>query len=114
MNVQERYAALVRSFPVLRDAPGVGITYIGEGAGWVPKPEDDGIGLAELDTYGMGQFRSRQPGSGARCAVAFVLYLWSGRHLWKAQHFDLREAWGCWDDAQRAAWQAWAADPWWP
>src|SRR5271169_3259951 len=35
-------------------------------------------------------------GHGARYAASFLLHVWSG------EPFDLRKAWGAWDDAHRA------------
>lgn len=54
------------------------------------------------------------PGSGARHAARFVLAVWSNRSSWGLGRFDVMEALGCWDNAHRAAFMAWAKDPWWP
>lgn len=60
--------------------------------------------------------------SGSRHAAAFVLSVWSGLTQWRDTQlresgsgwkFDLHEALQAWDDAHRAAFAAWAKDPWW-
>jgi hypothetical protein len=71
---------------------------------------------------------SGAPGHGGSCAARFMLSVWSGvtgvadvgkkraSHLWvwNCKRFDLHEALGCWDDSHRAAFVAWACNPWWP
>ena len=52
--------------------------------------------------------RRANEGSGAVHAAEFILSLWDFRA------FDLGRAWGAWDSQRRAAWKAWASDPWWP
>ena len=47
-------------------------------------------------------------GSGAVYAAEFILSLWDLSAL------DIGRAWGVWDSEHRAAWKAWAANPWWP
>lgn len=50
-------------------------------------------------------------GSGANASLAFISHVWgcgSHRHA-----FDLRNAFARWDEAHRAAFKAWASDPWW-
>ncbi len=42
-------------------------------------------------------------GHGAKCAGRFVLNVWNPYHEWRAGHFDLHEALGCWDARHRAA-----------
>lgn len=46
--------------------------------------------------------------SGGAHAAAFVLHVWNHYRF----AFDLGGAMDHWDGAHRAAWQAWAADPW--
>ena len=66
--------------------------------------------------------------SGSSAAARFILSVWSGstgaldagedpsKHVWcwRSRRFELHEALGYWDDAHRAAFRAWARDPWWP
>ncbi len=49
-------------------------------------------------------------GTGVRCAARFCLYVWTQN---KHHGWDLADSWKRWDDKHRAAWQAWAAAPWW-
>ncbi len=51
-------------------------------------------------------------GSGVRHAARFVLSVYETRTA-APFVFEHRQAWGCWDDKHRAAYQAWAAAPWW-
>lgn len=57
------------------------------------------------DVFAIEQNRSNS--TGTRWAAAFILFVWNGRE------FDLYRAWGNWDNDHRAAWKAWASDPWW-
>jgi hypothetical protein len=94
MNAEERYRDLVRSFHTLATAPGV----TGRG---------DELDLLTLDAWAA----SPMCGNGAREAAAFVLNLWDSRRAWAVGAFNVFHAIGAWDDKQRAAWQAWAANP---
>lgn len=54
-------------------------------------------------------------GTGSRWAACFVLSV-TDTHTEGCHQFTtaaLRNAWRSWDDRHRAAWQAWAAKPWW-
>lgn len=72
---------------------------------------------------------SGAPGHAGSCAARFVLSVWTGDtgaldiHRkratdrvwpWKCRRFELHEALACWDDEHRAAFLAWARNPWWP
>lgn len=53
-------------------------------------------------------------GAHVREAARFCLLVWDdslGRYDGDLR-FNLRAAWGAWDGAHRAAWQRWAAAPW--
>jgi len=55
------------------------------------------------------------PSHGGLCAARFVLSVWNGcTDDWRCGRFDAMEALGCWDNQHRAAFVAWASDPWWP
>jgi len=99
MTNYERYVALVRSFPVMRFAPGI---------------VDTGpvIAFAQIDEWAV----TKDPDGreGIRATVSFLLNLWHSSHPWRVGKFDLFAALLVWDDEQRAAWKAWAADPWRP
>lgn len=53
---------------------------------------------------------------GEQLVVRFLIGVWGGgaEALWNMKPFDFFEAWGCWDDEQRAAFVAWARAPFWP
>lgn len=50
---------------------------------------------------------------GEKCAAQFILAVWNPGHEWISGRFDVMEALRIWDDAHRAAFLAWAEDPWW-
>lgn len=79
----ERMSRLAESFPTLEGQPGV--------RPWDPTRFAD----------------QEDQGSGHRAAVQFVLHVWN-----TANPFDI-EAFASWDSAHRAAFVAWAKDPWW-
>lgn len=49
-------------------------------------------------------------GVGKPGAARFLLSIWVGD---RNMNIRLREAWHSWDEEHRAAWKAWAANPWW-
>lgn len=84
----ERAARLAESFPSLRGVPGA-------------RP------------FCADQLDGALPGRshGEQCAARFVLYVWNPLWEWRCGRFDLAEAITTWDAAHLAAFQAWAADP---
>jgi hypothetical protein len=47
--------------------------------------------------------------------VRFILHVWTGgRRIGGLKRFDLFEALGVWSEDNRAAFIAWASNPWWP
>lgn len=50
---------------------------------------------------------------GAIHAARFVLSVWNPHPKRKCGKFDLHNALSCWDRSHRAAFVAWAQDPWW-
>lgn len=95
-----RMTELQFSFPSLRDAP-------------------NPFHASSLDQW------ARAKSHGEKLAASFVLSVWTGfsfqkgrdTHQWPWKHarpFDLHEALGVWDAGNRAAFIAWARDPWWP
>lgn len=97
-----RFAELARSFHAIRDIdPRFEV--------WVDVGGVSIVDLSALDAYGV-----MYAGDGTRCVVAFLLNLWSTREPWRTGAFDVFAALVAWDDAHRAAWQAWAAAPWRP
>jgi hypothetical protein len=83
---------LARRFASLARAPGLQPWAPGTLAGW---GRACGYGSAELS------------------AARFVLWVWSPRVLWPCGRFDLFEALLSWEAADRSAFMAWLARPWW-
>lgn len=116
-NYYPRMTRLAQRFPTLDRADGI-------------EPFD----ASRLDAWAC----SGAPCHGARWAARFLLAVWSGRHSalkhtrklkedgevvahlfraetpWGCGVFDVVSAMGTWDDEHRAAFLAWAKDPWWP
>ena len=93
MTPVEHITLLARSFPTLaRQADGL-----------APWDAD------ELDRWTCGPV----PGSGALHAARFVLAVWRDAP-WECGPFDVVSAMAAWDEHHRAAFLAWAAEPWWP
>lgn len=86
-----RMTALCEQFPTLRGQPGV--------SPWDP------VLFGE-------QVRAPWSGAGAVDAIRFVCGVWNVDHP-DARAFRLHSALGRWDDSHRAAFNAWAAHPWW-
>lgn len=83
---------LARSFPCLKNAPGVDP--------WDP---------AALDRWAAG------PAShGERVTASFVLAVWDSSTDWACGRFDLMEALNVWPPSHRDPFLRWAASPWWP
>lgn len=95
MTTDQRMTALALSFPALEDVPGV--------SPW----------NATLFVNSIGHLSS-----GGLHAARFVLSVWNCNHEWTDRDgwnpgpFSLVRALNCWDGDHRAAFQAWAADPW--
>jgi hypothetical protein len=53
-------------------------------------------------------------GNGSQHAARFVLSVWNYRAERAAGPFNAVHALGVWDADHRAAFLAWAQDPWWP
>jgi hypothetical protein len=99
----ERMHGLIATFPALEGfTPTIGKRFDATGfAGWA--------GEAQLSDGGM-------------YAALFVLSVWNDRADWSEYgckterhggRFYLHDAMGCWDPAQRAAFAAWASNPFW-
>ena len=83
---------LARTFPSLgKNAPGIDP--------WIPH---------ELNRWAVGP-----ASSGERHAARFVLAVWDNAADWECGRFDIVEALTVWDEPHRAAFLAWAGDPWW-
>jgi hypothetical protein len=83
---------IAERFRALRDAPGV-------------RPFDP----ERLDAWAVGAASE----TSADCA-RFVLHVWNLNAEWSCGSFDAVRALGRWDAEHRAAFLAWAADPYFP
>lgn len=99
MTNSQRFAALVRSFPVMAYAP----------AGSV---RENGVDLLALDAWAAREDHDGR--EGILPTVQFLLGVWSHYHPWQVGRFDLFRALEAWDTEQLAAFQRWAAAPWRP
>lgn len=101
-EIDSKMYDLVESFPTLQRTP---VTLF---LPWDPER------FAEYWTTGSG---------GEKDAALFVLYVWNPHTDWsqwglsrggeRAGYFDLHRALSNWDEGHRAAFVAWAKDPWW-
>ena len=57
---------------------------------------------------------SKGASHGEKLSIAFLLNVWNPGHDWKTGKFDVMDALGTWDEAQRNAFCDWARKPWWP
>lgn len=91
-DLSERMTELARTFPCLRNAPGV--------SPWEP---------TELNRWACG------PAShGERVSARFLLAVWDRSTDWEAGRFDIMEALEVWPPSHREPFLRWALDPWWP
>lgn len=90
-RLRARMTALARTFPSMRNAPGIDP--------WHPE---------SLQQWGAG------PASqGERITARFLLSVWDRRLAWEQDPFDVMEALQVWDSTHRLAFFHWLAEPWW-
>lgn len=110
----DRFLALVRSFPVLRnyaptvDGPDDAVDLLLIDA-WAAHDRDE-----EMITRICQDGRAPFPGDGAREAARFVLNLFDSGRAWKCGPFSIGRALRVWDQEQIRAFQAFVADPFLP
>lgn len=93
LGLEAKMTAFARTFPSMMDAPGVPL--------W------------DADT--LDRWAAETPLShGERVTARFLLAVWDPGPSWLCGRFDVMEALRIWDDEHRAAFVAWAEDPWWP
>jgi hypothetical protein len=51
---------------------------------------------------------------GERASAQFILAVWDPAQEWRCGRFDAMDALRVWDEGHRAAFLAWAKEPWWP
>ena len=90
-RMRRRLENLASSFPALRGKPGV-----------VPWNSD------ALDTWA-----ARGASHGERLCAQFVLSVWNHQERWHAGPFEVVTAFMVLDEENRAAFLAWAREPWW-
>jgi len=81
-----RMTELCKTFPCARDKPWADPWNVELLLKWLDGPE---------------------PTHGSEAVARFILYVWNAYHGWNLDRLKYM------DDASLAAWQAWAADPWW-
>ncbi len=115
--------ALARSFPTLEKTPD---EFFESAGAPVMNGIGDAITFAKGDEYldsGSHFFaRWARAGGGGQCdAALFVLSVWNWMDDWSGDgltrgdsgRFDVHRALGNWDPGHRAAFVAWAREPWW-
>lgn len=108
---------LARSFPTLRNVP---TEFFEEGPGPLAGSR---VGFTSTGAQDFARWVASEGGGGMRDAGLFVLSVWNastnwGKWLRRAEgpmggRFDPHRALGNWDRGHRAAFLAWASDPWW-
>lgn len=92
LALEEKLAAFARTFPSMAKASGVKL--------W--------------DANTLDLWATESPISPGELATAqFLLAIWDPTHNWRCGRFDLMDALKLWDDRHRAAFLAWAEEPWW-
>ena len=94
MTPEDKIFALLLTFPSLR---------------WRAALELSKWNALRFDTWAADSGLSH----GERVTAQFVLAVWDPNHDWRCGRFSVMEALRLWDDGNRAAFLAWAADPWW-
>jgi hypothetical protein len=92
-SVTGQMTAFARTFPCLRESPGTQLWDALVFDGWAAESP---LSHGELVT------------------AQFILAVWDPAGTWRCGRFDLMEALGVWDEPHRAAFLAWASEPWWP
>lgn len=102
MSSIDRYIALIRSFPSIRDGcPGV-----------METPDANTLTSEWILDLLWTWIDGRRVSPGERQAALFCLNLWRRGGPWDA--FDVFQALGDWDLPHQEAFAAWAAKPWRP
>lgn len=93
LELKQNMAALARSFPCIAKYPAAKL--------W--------------DSNALDKWAFDTPIShGELVTVRFLLAIWDPDFFWRCGRFDFMDAFGVWDEQHRAAFLAWANDPWWP
>jgi len=72
------------------------------------------VGIRPWDANLLADWAGGPVSHGERVTAQFVLAVWCPDEAWPCGRFDLMEALAVWDLPHRAAFLAWATDPWWP
>ncbi len=107
--------ALARSFPTLSETPSEFFEAGGDAIKFAWGDDEHDGGAVRFAQW------ARAGGGGQRDAALFVLSVWNWMDDWSrvgltrgdSGRFDLHRALGNWDPSHRAAFVAWAREPWW-
>ena len=73
------------------------------------------MGVKPWDAHAFDRWATETPLShGELLTARFLLAVWDPATTWPCGRFELMDAMRVWDDRHRAAFLAWASDPWWP
>jgi hypothetical protein len=93
LDIDQKMTTFAKSFPSMAKASGVAL--------W--------------DAHTLDGWAAETPLSHGELVTArFLLAVWDPAREWRCGRFDLMEALRVWDEQHRAAFLAWAEDPWWP
>jgi hypothetical protein len=87
----EAIESLAETFPSLRGAPGV----------------------SPWDALALNLWACRGASHGEKVTAQFILTVWNQHEAWECGRFDVMEALQVFDLNHRAAFLAWAQEPWW-
>jgi hypothetical protein len=93
LSTEAKMTAFAQTFPSMEKASGVKL--------W--------------DAHTLDRWANSFTGSHGELVTArFLLAVWDPEHTWSCGRFELMEALRVWDERHRAAFLAWASNPWWP
>jgi len=102
LGMASKWCLLAVCFPTLRmhDIPGLNPNWA-DPKGFNPNEFDEWLAANKGEI-----------GHGLLAAGRFMLSIFNSHVEWKCGAFNMREAWGDWDEEHRAVWSMWATNPW--
>lgn len=93
LDLEAKMAAFARTFPCTAKA--------------------EGVKLWDANTF--DRWAVESPTShGELLTAQFLLAVWDSANTWRCGQFEFMQAMRVWDERHRAAFMAWATEPWWP